>query len=106
MEKVRSLHPCTTSRSLVPFANQTARQVRHRLLQARRPAALLSSLYHSVRVSPQSPVHSANTYVASLPVASFAPAKHHRQAINRWNRFVLGDEYINQAAKLHSKTKE
>ncbi|KAL5375461.1 hypothetical protein DPSP01_011161 [Paraphaeosphaeria sporulosa] len=40
-----------------------------------------------------------------LPVASFAPTRDHRQVINRWNRFVLGDEYSKEAAKLYPKSK-
>ncbi|KAL1617854.1 Arginyl-tRNA--protein transferase 1 [Neofusicoccum ribis] len=29
-----------------------------------------------------------------------------RQAVNRWNRFVLGESYISEAKKLHPKSKE
>lgn len=42
----------------------------------------------------------------SLPVADFTPIKDHRRSINRWNAFVLGGEYIKQAARLHPKSKE
>ena len=41
-----------------------------------------------------------------LPVRSFKPTKDQRQAINRWNRFVEGNTYINQAAQMHPKAKE
>lgn len=41
-----------------------------------------------------------------LPVRSFKPAKDQRQAINRWNKYVKGDAYINQAAQMHPKAKE
>lgn len=39
-------------------------------------------------------------------MVSFTPARDHRQAVNRWNRFVLGDEFIKETAKLHPKSKE
>lgn len=45
-------------------------------------------------------------YTIRLPAASFKPTRDQRQAVNRWNRFVLGDSYINEAKKLHPKTKE
>jgi arginine-tRNA-protein transferase len=41
-----------------------------------------------------------------LPVASFAPAREHRQAINRWNKHILGEQYIEEAARLYPKSKE
>ncbi|OMP84652.1 Arginyl-tRNA--protein transferase 1 [Diplodia seriata] len=41
-----------------------------------------------------------------LPAASFKPTRDQRQAVNRWNRFVLGESYMNEAKKLHPKTKE
>jgi hypothetical protein len=44
--------------------------------------------------------------VNRLPVAEFHPSKDHRQATNRWNRFVLGEEYIKEAAKRYPKSKE
>ncbi|OJD35518.1 arginine-trna-protein transferase [Diplodia corticola] len=45
-------------------------------------------------------------YTIRLPAASFKPTRDQRQAVNRWNRFVLGDSYLNEAKKLHPKTKE
>jgi arginine-tRNA-protein transferase len=41
-----------------------------------------------------------------LEAASFKPSKDQRQAINRWNRYVLGPEYIWNAARLCPKTRE
>ena len=41
-----------------------------------------------------------------LPAAQFTPIKDQRQTVNRWNRYVLGDNYIKEAAKLHPKSKE
>ncbi|KAF2785701.1 arginine-tRNA-protein transferase 1 [Melanomma pulvis-pyrius CBS 109.77] len=50
--------------------------------------------------------HCCPHYTVRLPAASFAPTKEHRQAVNRWNKHVLGDEYIKEAAKLYPKSKE
>ncbi|KAF2256767.1 arginine-tRNA-protein transferase 1 [Trematosphaeria pertusa] len=50
--------------------------------------------------------HCCPHYTIRLPAASFTPAKDQRQAVNRWNRFVLGDEYLREAARLHPKSKE
>ncbi|PVI05842.1 arginine-tRNA-protein transferase 1 [Periconia macrospinosa] len=50
--------------------------------------------------------HCCPHYTIRLPVASFTPSKNHRQAINRWNRFVLGEDYIKKAAILHPKSKQ
>ncbi|QDS73562.1 hypothetical protein FKW77_001069 [Venturia effusa] len=41
-----------------------------------------------------------------LPVDQFKPRRDQRQAVNRWNKYVLGDEYLKHAAKLHPKSKE
>lgn len=50
--------------------------------------------------------HCCPHYTIRLPVAEFSPIKDHRRSINRWNAFVLGDEYIKQAARLHPQSKE
>ncbi|KAF2016875.1 arginine-tRNA-protein transferase 1 [Aaosphaeria arxii CBS 175.79] len=50
--------------------------------------------------------HCCPHYTIRLPVESFAPARDHRQAVNRWNRYVLGDEYLKEVAKLYPKSKE
>lgn len=44
--------------------------------------------------------------VHRLPVAFFEPSKDQRKVVNKWNRYVLGDAYSQQAAKLHSRSKE
>jgi hypothetical protein len=41
-----------------------------------------------------------------LPVASFRPSKDQRRTVNKWNDYVLGDEYKKAAAKLHPISKE
>lgn len=40
-----------------------------------------------------------------LPVDQFKPRRDQRQAVNRWNKYVLGDEYVKESAKLHPKSK-
>ncbi|EKG17935.1 Arginine-tRNA-protein transferase [Macrophomina phaseolina MS6] len=45
-------------------------------------------------------------YTIRLPAASFKPTRDQRQAVNRWNRYVLGDSYMNDAKRLYPKTKE
>jgi arginine-tRNA-protein transferase len=39
-------------------------------------------------------------------VGEFKPKRDQRQACNRWNRFVLGDEYVKEAAVRYPTTKE
>jgi arginine-tRNA-protein transferase len=39
-------------------------------------------------------------------VGEFKPKRDQRQACNRWNTFVLGDEYVTKAAIQYPKTKE
>lgn len=39
-------------------------------------------------------------------MADFHPSKDQRQAINRWNKFVLGDDYSAASARLYPKSKE
>ncbi|KAF2727142.1 arginine-tRNA-protein transferase 1 [Polyplosphaeria fusca] len=50
--------------------------------------------------------HCCPHYTIRLPVAEYESSKTHRQALNRWNRYVLGDDYVKEAAKLHPKSKE
>ncbi|KAF2100023.1 arginyl-tRNA-protein transferase [Rhizodiscina lignyota] len=45
-------------------------------------------------------------YTIRIPVADFKPRKDQRTAVNKWNRFVLGDEYQKEAAKLYPISKE
>lgn len=39
-------------------------------------------------------------------MAEFKPARDQRQAINRWNRYVLGENYTKEASRLYPKSKE
>ncbi|KAK2806571.1 Arginyl-tRNA--protein transferase 1 [Onygenales sp. PD_10] len=41
-----------------------------------------------------------------LDPAAFKPRKDQRMAVNRWNRFVLGQSYIRAAARLCPKTRQ
>ncbi|OCK77485.1 hypothetical protein K432DRAFT_407285, partial [Lepidopterella palustris CBS 459.81] len=50
--------------------------------------------------------HCCPHYTIRLPAADFKPARDQRQALNRWNTFVLGDDYTKEAARLHPKSKE
>ncbi|KAF2866165.1 arginine-tRNA-protein transferase [Massariosphaeria phaeospora] len=50
--------------------------------------------------------HCCPHYTIRLPADCFTPGKEHRQAINRWNKFVLGEQYIREAAKLYPKSKK
>ncbi|KMK61725.1 arginine-tRNA-protein transferase, putative [Aspergillus fumigatus Z5] len=45
-------------------------------------------------------------YTIRLEAPAFKPRKDQRQAVNRWNKFVLGPEYIRRAAYLCPKTRE
>jgi hypothetical protein len=42
----------------------------------------------------------------SLPVAAFKPSKDQRRTVNKWNGFVLGEKYKNEAARLYPVSKE
>jgi arginyl-tRNA---protein transferase len=45
-------------------------------------------------------------YTIRLDSHEFKPSRTQRQTINRFNKFVLGEEYTKEAARLHPKTKE
>lgn len=45
-------------------------------------------------------------YTIRLDSALFAPSRDQRQAVNRFNKYVLGDDYVNQAARLYPKSRE
>ncbi|KAL2219514.1 Arginyl-tRNA-protein transferase [Thermoascus aurantiacus ATCC 26904] len=45
-------------------------------------------------------------YALRLDPTEFKPRKDQRRAINRWNKFVLGPEYMRKAARLCPKTRE
>ncbi|GAM84452.1 hypothetical protein ANO11243_024480 [Dothideomycetidae sp. 11243] len=44
-------------------------------------------------------------YTIRLQAASFKPSRDQRQAINRWNKHVLGDSYARKVAEKFPKTK-
>ncbi|KAL3474963.1 arginine-tRNA-protein transferase [Aspergillus californicus] len=45
-------------------------------------------------------------YTIRLEASAYKPRRDQRKAINRWNKFILGPEYIRRAAYLCPKTKE
>ncbi|PTU19565.1 hypothetical protein P175DRAFT_0441917 [Aspergillus ochraceoroseus IBT 24754] len=45
-------------------------------------------------------------YTMRLAASAYHPRRDQRKAINRWNKFVLGPEYIRRAAYLCPKTRE
>ncbi|CAK4031693.1 related to arginine-tRNA- transferase [Lecanosticta acicola] len=45
-------------------------------------------------------------YTLRLPAKAFKPTRDQRHALNRWNRFVLGEECIKQVNRKFPKTKE
>ncbi|KAL4777447.1 arginine-tRNA-protein transferase [Aspergillus nidulans var. acristatus] len=45
-------------------------------------------------------------YTMRLEASAYKPRRDQRKAINRWNKFVLGPEYIRRAAYLCPKTRE
>ncbi|OAA67212.1 arginine-tRNA-protein transferase 1 [Niveomyces insectorum RCEF 264] len=45
-------------------------------------------------------------YTIRLDSAGFHATRDQRQAINRFNRFVIGDAYANEAARLHPRSRE
>ncbi|QKX61520.1 uncharacterized protein TRUGW13939_08672 [Talaromyces rugulosus] len=45
-------------------------------------------------------------YTMRLQAADFKPRRDQRKALNRWNKYVLGQEYIRKAAMLAPKTRE
>jgi arginine-tRNA-protein transferase len=57
------------------------------------------------RVDRCNPVGQAHLTPHRLPVGEFKPRRDQRSACHRWNRFVLGDEYVKEAAKLYPKSK-
>ncbi|KAF2005121.1 arginine-tRNA-protein transferase 1 [Amniculicola lignicola CBS 123094] len=60
----------------------------------------------TVFYKPDNVRHCCPHHTIRLPVAEYTPTKDHRKAINKWNRYVLGDDYINEATKLYPKSKE
>ncbi|KAF1358940.1 arginine-tRNA-protein transferase 1 [Lizonia empirigonia] len=50
--------------------------------------------------------HCCPHYTIRLPAAELKPTKDQRRTINKWNDFVLGEEYKKGAAKLYPVSKE
>ncbi|KAH6618560.1 arginine-tRNA-protein transferase 1 [Boeremia exigua] len=50
--------------------------------------------------------HCCPHYTIRLPAAELKPSKDQRRTVNKWNDFVLGEEYKKAAAKLHPVPKE
>jgi len=44
-------------------------------------------------------------YTIRLDACEFKATRDQRQALNRFNRFVLGDEYVKEAARVHPRSK-
>lgn len=44
-------------------------------------------------------------YTIRLEVNAFQPSRDHRSTINRFNKFVTGEQYIKDSARLHPKTR-
>lgn len=44
-------------------------------------------------------------YTIRLDSGQFHPARDQRHAVNRFNKYVLGEEYIKQAAKLYPRSR-
>ena len=97
-----SFHPASPTRPIP--ATDLACQIRHHLLQARRPATMLSTLHNSVSIV----VHCIYPLLTwnSLPAASFKPSKDQRKAVNHWNDHVLGQDYTKEASKRYPLSKE
>lgn len=45
-------------------------------------------------------------YTIRLDALAFKAKKEQRQAVNRFNRYVLGEDYIKETAKIHPKSKQ
>jgi arginyl-tRNA---protein transferase len=45
-------------------------------------------------------------YTIRLDALAFKATKEQRQAVNRFNRFVLGEDYIKESARIHPKSRE
>lgn len=45
-------------------------------------------------------------YTLRLEAAAYQPRRDQRKAINRWNKFILGPEYMRKAARLCPRSRE
>ncbi|KAL5115999.1 Arginyl-tRNA--protein transferase 1 [Pleosporales sp. CAS-2024a] len=50
--------------------------------------------------------HCCPHYTIRLPAASFKPSKDQRRSVNKWNDFVLGQDYRTSAAKRYPLSKQ
>lgn len=82
----------------------TASQIRYPSVQAGLETFMLSTLCYQVLSPIVFEIQHLRDY--RLPAADFKPRKDQRNAVHRWNKFVLGDEYIKEAAKLYPLSKE
>ena len=83
------------------------RKFRQVFIQAGLSPLLLSTLHNSV--SWTSALSSGFEYwwnTTRLDASAFVPNKDQRKAINRWNKYVLGQDYLYKAAQLCPQTRE
>ncbi|KAF8460243.1 arginine-tRNA-protein transferase, partial [Kalaharituber pfeilii] len=45
-------------------------------------------------------------YTIRLDATQFKPSREHRQTLHRWERYVVGEEYLTESAILYPKSKE
>ncbi|TGZ81358.1 hypothetical protein EX30DRAFT_306301, partial [Ascodesmis nigricans] len=64
----------------------------------RRSGKIIYKPHNSLSCCPQ--------YTIRLNANTFKPSRDQRNTIHRWNRFVLGEDYIKEASKKYPKTKE
>jgi arginyl-tRNA---protein transferase len=70
---------------------------------------MLPTLYNSVSAHASlqacSPRLAESHLTRSLPVGEFKPRRDQRSACHRWNKYVLGEAYVNEAARLYPKSR-
>ncbi|RPB13588.1 hypothetical protein P167DRAFT_534937 [Morchella conica CCBAS932] len=64
----------------------------------RRSGSLLYKPHMKITCCPQ--------YTIRLDTHRFKPSRDQRQCLHKWSRYILGEEYIREAAKLFPKSKE
>lgn len=72
---------------------------------------MLSALHYEVRNLASLPYITmvdifVNCRDFRLDASEFKPRKDQRKALNRWNKYILGPEYMRKAARLCPKTRE
>lgn len=65
---------------------------------------MLSTVYYQVDGTPYA--YEFTTNRKRLPAADFQPSRDQRQALHRWNKFVLGQNYAKELTKLKPKSKQ